>query len=442
MRRALRFLVPLTLVLATIAYGVVPLVDKLTLRWFVRDLDIRARLVASAAEEPLIELLTDRARDRVRVQRVQAFFNRVITDERLFALGYCDRSRALLYKTETLPPDIPCPDAQASAGGSAQMIRHARGPLHVAATPVTFEGERLGSLLIVHDMSFIERRSADTKRYVVYLFAAIGAVVVLVTVVIAEFSWRGWVAGTKALIREQTLTGQLQSHAREFRPIARDLVALVQDLEADRRARDETQVRWEPEALRRILLEDLKGDELLSVSNREPYIHVWRGGQIEVQRPASGLVTAMEPVMRACSGTWIAHGSGSADRETVDGDDCVKVPPEKPGYRLRRVWLSEDEEAGYYYGFANEGLWPLCHIAHTRPTFRTPDWRHYEMVNRRFADVVEQEARTANPLVLVQDYHFALLPRLIRDRLPGATIVTFWHIPWPNPEAFGICPWR
>jgi trehalose-6-phosphate synthase len=146
--------------------------------------------------------------------------------------------------------------------------------------------------------------------------------------------------------------------------------------------------------------------------------------------------------MRACSGTWIAHGSGSADRETVDARDRIMVPLEKPAYRMRRVWLSREEEAGYYYGFANEGLWPLCHIAHTRPVFRASDWEHYRVVNQRFAQAVEQESRTKNPIVLVQDYHLALLPRMIRERLPRATIITFWHIPWPNPEAFGICPWR
>ena len=139
--------------------------------------------------------------------------------------------------------------------------------------------------------------------------------------------------------------------------------------------------------------------------------------------------------MRACSGTWIAHGAGSADRDTVDRHDHVMVPPENPSYRIRRVWLSQEEEQGYYFGFANEGLWPLCHIAHTRPTFRAPDWEHYQTVNRRFADVVADEARTDDPIVLVQDYHFALLPRMVRERLPRATIITFWHIPWPNPEA-------
>jgi trehalose 6-phosphate synthase len=249
-------------------------------------------------------------------------------------------------------------------------------------------------------------------------------------------------AGIKALIRGQSLALSPEPKARELRPIARDLEAMVRELEGERRMRDESQISWTPENLRSILRDDLKGDEILIVSNREPYIHARKDGRIEVQRPASGLVTAMEPVMRACSGTWIAHGSGSADREAVDAQDHVMVPPDKPAYRIRRVWLTKEEEAGYYYGFANEGLWPLCHIAHTRPVFRIADWEHYRTVNRRFADAVVQESRTANPIVLVQDYHFALLPKLIRERLPQATIITFWHIPWTNPEAFGVCPWR
>jgi trehalose 6-phosphate synthase len=126
----------------------------------------------------------------------------------------------------------------------------------------------------------------------------------------------------------------------------------------------------------------------------------------------------------------------------VDEHDRVRVPPEKPSYTLRRVWLTAEEEKGYYEGFANEGLWPLCHIAHVRPVFRSGDWEQYISVNRRFAEAVRAEARTEDPVVLVQDYHLALLPRLIRERLPKATIITFWHIPWPNSESFGICPWR
>jgi len=421
MRLSLRFVVPLALALGGIAYGVAPLVDELTLKWFVRDLDIRAKLVASAA---------------------QAFFTRMLQDERLYALGYCDATGKLLYKTPTLPHEVVCRNPAAPPLDGGQVLRQPGGSLHAAEIPVLVDGQPLGELLVVHDMSFIERRSADTKKYVVWLFAAIGAVIALITVVIAELSWRGWMSGIKALIRGQSLALSPEPKSRELRPIARDLEAMVRELEAERRMRDESQISWTPENLRGILRDDLKGDEILIVSNREPYIHSRRDGRLEVRRPASGLVTAMEPVMRACSGTWIAHGSGSADREAVDAQDRVMVPPEKPAYRVRRVWLSAEEEAGYYYGFANEGLWPLCHIAHTRPVFRSADWEHYRTVNRRFAQAVEQESRTKNPIVLVQDYHFALVPRMIRERMPQATIITFWHIPWPNPEAFGVCPWR
>jgi len=204
-----------------------------------------------------------------------------------------------------------------------------------------------------------------------------------------------------------------------------------------------TMTEWSPDTLRQILATELPGAEVIVVSNREPYSHeLTDEGGIRLQVPASGLISALEPITRTCAGTWIAHGSGSADRQTVDRNDHVMVPPDKPAYTLRRVWLSEEEYKGYYFGFANEGLWPLCHIAFTRPHFRAADWECYRAVNRKFAEVVVAEAKTANPVILIQDYHFALLPRLIREKLPNATIVTFWHIPWPNSEVFSICPWR
>ncbi|MBI4997442.1 MAG: trehalose-6-phosphate synthase, partial [Rhodocyclales bacterium] len=301
-----------------------------------------------------------------------------------------------------------------------------------------------GWLVLIHDMSFVTRRSEETKVYVFYFFMALAAVVSLVTVIIAQLSWRGWVTGMRALLRGEGLLREPtpRSNAPEFQPIARDLHRLIQDLESETRSRDESQITWTPDALRAILHGELRGENVIVISNREPYIHQRRGDHVEVQRPASGLVTALEPIMRACSGTWIAHGSGSADREAVDGSDRIGVPPEHPTYQLRRVWLTPEEENGYYYGFSNEGLWPLCHIAHVRPIFRSADWAHYVAVNKKFAEAVVAEARTPNPIVLVQDYHFALLPRMIRELLPDATIITFWHIPWPNPESFAICPWR
>jgi trehalose-6-phosphate synthase len=297
--------------------------------------------------------------------------------------------------------------------------------------------------VLVHDMSFVERRSEETRRYLFYFFIALGASIALITVVIAQLSWRGWVQGLRALLRgEGLLRPSASITAPELRPIAKDLRELIRVLERQYRPLDGSQRIWDQEALRATLRSELHGNDVIVVSTREPYIHLRTPAGVRLQRPASGLVTALEPVLRACSGTWIAHGSGSADRETVDRHDRIAVPPGQPRYQIRRIWLSQAEEAGYYAGFANEGLWPLCHIAHVRPTFRSSDFQYYRSVNARFADAVVAESKTKDPVVLVQDYHFALLPRMIRDRLPDATIIAFWHIPWPNPEAFAICPWR
>ncbi len=202
------------------------------------------------------------------------------------------------------------------------------------------------------------------------------------------------------------------------------------------------QVDWSPQTLQLLLREELPGAEIIVVSNREPYIHNGLNGKTTLQTPASGLVSALEPIMRACGGTWIAHGGGSADRETAGSDSRIEVPPGAPAYTLRRIWLTDEEQDGYYFGFANEGIWPLCHNAFVRPAFRESDWHCYRMVNQRFADAVIQEARSENPIVLVQDYHLALVPHFLQEQLPKATILTFWHIPWPNAETFGICPWR
>jgi trehalose 6-phosphate synthase len=217
---------------------------------------------------------------------------------------------------------------------------------------------------------------------------------------------------------------------------------LLSEFEKNGHSADAMLVEWSPDTLRKILAKELPDAQVIVVSNREPYIHNIKNNGVELVVPASGLVSALEPITRACGGTWIAYGGGSADRLVVDSNDRIEVPPQDPSYTLRRVWLTEEELKGYYLGFANEGLWPLCHIAFTRPIFRASDWDMYEAVNRKFADTVVAEARNERPIVLVQDYHFALLPRMIRERLPEAIVITFWHIPWPNSEVFSICPWR
>jgi trehalose-6-phosphate synthase len=217
---------------------------------------------------------------------------------------------------------------------------------------------------------------------------------------------------------------------------------LLPEFEQKDRLSETPMVTWSSSMMRHVIETELPDAEIILVSNREPYIHNLKNGKVELIVPASGLVSALEPVMRACAGTWIAHGGGTADRMVVDRNDRIEVPPERPAYTLSRVWLSEEEQKGYYLGFANDGLWPLCHIVFTRPIFRESDWESYRAVNQKFADRIVKEARTRDPVILVQDYHFALLPRMVREKLPEATIIAFWHIPWPNAEVFSICPWR
>jgi trehalose 6-phosphate synthase len=183
------------------------------------------------------------------------------------------------------------------------------------------------------------------------------------------------------------------------------------------------------------------GDRMLViVSNREPYLHRLREGRIDCSRPTGGAVTALDPVMRACGGTWVAYGSGNADKKTVDEKNHVMVPPDNPSYTLRRVWLSKDEEAGYYYGFSNKSLWPLCHIAYTRPEFNESEWKAYYHVNEKFANAVLEEIGKNQAFVWVQDYHLTLLPRILKKKRPDLVVTHFWHIPWPNSEVFRICP--
>ena len=197
---------------------------------------------------------------------------------------------------------------------------------------------------------------------------------------------------------------------------------------------------WTRDNLREEVNSSLGGEMFVVVSNREPYIHRLEGEEIVCHVPAGGLTVALDPVMQACGGLWVAHGVGEADRMVVDENDHVQVPPDDPSYTLRRVWLSKEEEDGYYYGFANEALWPLCHIAYTRPVFRESDWEMYQQVNRLFAKSVLEEVGDDTAFVFIQDYHFALLSRYLKEQNPSIITAQFWHIPWPNTETFGVCP--
>jgi trehalose 6-phosphate synthase/phosphatase len=431
-----RFAVPVLIALSAAAFLTVPFVERILTEWFRTDVDMRARLVMSSMGETLPTLL-----DRSELPRLRRYLSTVTADERLLAVLACRPDGAALHQTDRTPPQVSCALAALPDEPASRVLRTPQGSVHLARFNLTAaDGEPI-VMLLVHDLSFVDRRHSAARDYLI-AFALLSAVLlVLLSAAAAWLVLRRWVRDLVGDIQSRRFLDDAES--RGSAPILSQVRKVLREIESDQRLEIDYRENWTPVALQHVVKTHLQSPQMIVVSNREPYIHN-RGpdGQPVVQVPASGMVTALEPVIRACSGVWVAHGSGTADRDVVDLHDRVGVPPASPAYTLRRVWLTEEEENGFYFGFSNEGLWPLCHLAYVRPAFREEDWRQYEAVNRKFADVVVKESRSEQPVVFIQDYHFALLPGMVRRRIPGATIMVFWHIPWPNFETFGVCPWK
>lgn len=325
--------------------------------------------------------------------------------------------------------------------------------IHARSVPVEEEGKTAYVLTIFQDADYLRERVwriwlNSLSRVAIQIFF-----ICLTTLIVFYLSVLRPMRKVTEWIRELRQGGSSDldpKHRRLLGALGKEISKMAKNLEMARiSAEEEARLRlssdtiWTAERLKEFVRGKLQGRALFAVSNREPYMHLKKGNQVEWIVPASGLVTAIEPVLKACGGMWIAQGAGDADRMTVDKRDCLRVPPDDPQYTLRRVWVDPKKEKGFYNGFSNEGLWPLCHIAHTRPVFRAEDWEHYQAVNAQFAQAVLEEIESvADPCILIQDYHFALLPRLIKKKRPDARVAIFWHIPWPNPESFGICPWQ
>jgi len=431
-----RFLLVLVPGLALVAWIALVAVSQLGRQWIEADMSARARLAVASARGGLLGAWM--ADDEV---AITGTLRAMARDERVMAATACTADGRTVAATPEYPAEAGCahlvthlgaPGAQRSW---SDTLAARGGDVHVTAVWLREGNSPVGFVALVHDLGVVERFHTGTRQVVLGGFLLLLAGGWLMMVLAGRLSRRRWFDDLRRMLR----TGEQKP---EFRPLMQDVRELVEQLAAETQSGTRP-APWTASRLGEVLRTRLGGESVIVVANREPYVHERvPGNGITVVHPASGLVTALEPVMRACSGTWIAHGGGSADRATADQDGRLRVPPEEPAYWLRRIWLSEAEEQGYYYGFANEGLWPLCHLAHQRPTFRQDDWRHYEAVNRRFADAVADEATESDQVVLVQDYHFALVPRFIRERLPRATILAFWHVPWPNAERIAICPWR
>ncbi len=465
MRTTLKIVLPLIVSVSAVSLLFAAYQVRTEKRILRNDLSRRAEILGESLQES-VEPLLERAPERSLQRLVDRFGQR----EHLKGVAVYNAAGTALAITSSLSPifrmrpSVATRAAQADKGAgeflSAEQTillnKEDAVPIHIYALPLHRDDEVVGTLALFHDTSYIDKQVSRTLRDSL-LNAFVQTVLITgLALILVRWTFTGPLTRTASWLRTLR-TGQphgppnvpqgeiFDELHQEVTHLARDLNTARAAAEEEARLRDSNASLWTAERLRVSVRNKLQEKPLYVVSNREPYMHVFneKDKSVNVIIPASGVVTALEPVLLACNGTWIANGSGNADREAVDAQDHLRVPPDRPSYTLRRVWLSDEEDRGYYEGFSNEGLWPLCHIAHTRPVFRPNDWLQYQKINRRFADAVLHEmAGTESPILLAQDYHFALLPRMVKEARPDARVAIFWHIPWPNPEVFGICPWQ
>jgi trehalose-6-phosphate synthase len=433
----LRFVLPLALASCVVAFLGLPYIQKLLAEWFSADVEVRAQLVMHTVEAPLAELVAQENEPKLR-----GYLARMTADERLLAVLICRPDGTTIARSERVPHNISCEQQGKVKPFSAGIIQLPSGSVQLSRFDYDQVEPAPYRVLMLSDLSFVDRRQRTARDFVLVFLGIAVLLLALLVVLVAWLQLRRLVNVLIGDIRGKRFLDNAKS-PRASLPILSQVRQVLAEVEEKQRLEIDFRENWTPQALRQVVRDHLHSSQVIIVSNREPYIHNYNADHRPVvQVPASGMVTALEPIMRACSGVWVAHGAGSADRDTVDRFDHIAVPPDHPSYTLRRVWLTEEQEQGFYYGFSNEGLWPLCHLAYVRPAFRPSDWHAYEEVNAKFAEVVAAEANTDSPVVLIQDFHFALLPKLIRAKIPKATIALFWHIPWPNSETFGVCPWK
>lgn len=417
------------------------------------DLEYRTRLLSDSLKASL-----EPAYSGGSVVAVQKIIDRFSDRERLGGLSIVNAQGEEIATLKDMPQfsgsgrlAAQVMDANASRG---EFMRSGGESFYVFVSPLRESEGVVGALLIVQNAQYIDEYIAgiwwdNAVRLVTQIvFFSLVLAVIIRWVIIKPLAR---LAESVKSARAGAPGATIAEHSFFFQPLALEVAKILKSLsQARSAASEEARLRlekldtpWTAERLKEFVKAYLKNRPIVLVSNREPYVHEKKDGKITYSVPASGMVTALEAVMAACGGTWIAHGSGNADKEVADAEGKVRVPPEEPQYTLKRVWLTEKDVQGFYVGYSNEALWPLSHMAHVRPTFRKEDWMAYRRVNGKFAEQLLAEIKDLqNPIVLVQDYHFALLPRMIKKARPDAAVGFFWHIPWPSAERFSICPQR
>ncbi|MBI2020502.1 trehalose-6-phosphate synthase [Candidatus Daviesbacteria bacterium] len=392
---------------------------------------------------------------------LQQLVNKLDAEERFVGMNIYDNKGEMIATSSSLPADLPeaskiAEESMDADKANGTFVKLNQEKMYLLAAPLHDQESIVGALMIAQNASYIDTRLTEIWRNNLLRLVIQASLISLAALLLLR-----WIIyepiHNLVEFSKSARSGELNENAQNlpsslfFRPLVKEISNIRRSLlEARVTASEEAKLRlekldspWTAQRLTEFIKDVLKDRTIVVVSNREPYIHTKNGRKISYFVPASGMVTAIEPVMEACGGIWVAHGSGDADKMMVDEHNKLRVPPDEPKYTLRRIWLTDKEEAGYYYGFSNEGLWPLCHIAHVRPTFRKEDWEEYKKVNGKFAQAVLSEIKLLEkPIIIVQDFHLSLLPRMIKNSRPDATVALFWHIPWPNPESFSVCPWK
>ncbi|GAB6182827.1 alpha,alpha-trehalose-phosphate synthase (UDP-forming) [Thermodesulfovibrio hydrogeniphilus] len=423
------------------------------------DIERRSIILAESLKESVIPLI-----ERAQTQRLDRLVEKFGNRERLKGVAVFDASGNIVslnsfLKSHISEAPVEVINALVEKAPKTKFIEFDKEKIYLYVLPLFSESYEekplIGALAIFQDASYIDIRIKEVCKRNIIRLLALTISIVAISFLVIKWNITGPVDRMAEWLKELR-KGKIGNPSTEMpikgdvlAPLVKEVTALIKTLsmvkakaEEEERLKTTTDSIWTAERLKEFIKEKLGDKKLFLVSNREPYMHIRKGEKIECVIPAGGLVTALDPVMKTCNGVWIAHGAGDADREVVDKDDKIKVPPDKPSYTLKRVWLTKEEEQKYYYGFSNEGIWPLCHITYVRPIFRRDDWIEYQRVNEKFANALLDEIKNEDsPLVLVQDYHLALVPFLIKQKRPDAKIALFWHIPWPDPEVVGICPW-
>lgn len=420
------------------------------------DLQYRTSILASSLKEIVESNIQNRSKDYL-----QTVANMFSDSDKFAGMVIYDNDLQLIAVTTSLSDEITTPpqivaDSIQEAKVGVTILKFARHDLFLMSVPYYQNGSVSGAILIAQKANYIDEKVME--RWQSSLVRLLVQDLVLFAVLALLGRW--FVYEPLQKLENAIKLSKMQKDAINknktiapsiFQPLQKEISITVKKLwEARQSASEEARLTlerldapWTEERLKEFVKKYLSDRRIITISNREPYIHIKEGKKISYFIPASGMVTALDPIMQACGGVWIAHGSGNADRLVVNKKDEVLVPPDEMKYSLKRVWLTEPEIKGHYLGFSNEGMWPLFHLAHTRPTFRKNDWDHYQQVNEKFAGAVLNAIRhSEDPILLVQDFHLALLPSLVKKKRPDATIGIFWHIPWVSAESFSICPWK